>query len=43
MDATAIALARDNKLPVAVFDLHQKGGFGLVLSGKGKSTIVRED
>jgi len=42
MDATAIALARDNKLPVVVFDLHQKGGFASVLSGIGKSTIVRE-
>ncbi len=43
MDATAIALARDNGLPVAVFDLHQVGGFASVLSGEGKSTIVRED
>jgi uridylate kinase len=42
MDATAIALARDNALPVVVFDLHQKGGFASVLSGEGKSTIVRE-
>jgi len=42
MDATAIALARDNKLPVVVFDLHQQGGFASVLSGIGKSTIVRE-
>lgn len=42
MDASAIALARDNKLPVVVFDLHQKGGFGNVLSGRGKFTIVRE-
>jgi len=42
MDATAIALARDNKLPVVVFDLHQKGGLASVLSGAGKSTIVRE-
>ena len=43
MDATAIALARDNLLPVAVFDLHQKGGFASVLSGEGKSTIVQEN
>lgn len=42
MDATAIALARDNNLPVIVFDLHQKGGFASVLSGDGKSTIVQE-
>ena len=40
MDATAIALARDNGLPIAVFDLGQRGGFASVLSGDGKSTIV---
>ena len=42
MDASAIALARDNRLPVVVFDLHEEGGFAAVLSGQGKFTIVRE-
>ena len=42
MDASAIALARDNSLPVVVFDLHEEGGFASVLSGRGKFTIVRE-
>jgi len=42
MDASAIALARDNGLPVVVFDLHKPGGFASVLSGNGKFTIVNE-
>lgn len=42
MDASAIALARDNRLPVVVFDLHKPGGFASVLSGNGKFTIVNE-
>lgn len=42
MDASAIALARDNRLPVVVFDLHKPGGFASVLSGDGKFTIVNE-
>ena len=33
MDSTAIALCRDNKLPVIVFDLHQAGNIGRVASG----------
>ena len=40
MDASAIALARDNGLPIIVFSLHQEGGFASVLSGGGKFTIV---
>jgi len=42
MDASAIALARDNNLPLAIFSLHEPGGFAEVLSGKGKFTIVGE-
>ncbi len=42
MDASAIALARDNNLPLMVFSLHQKGGFAEVLSGRGKFTIVEK-
>jgi uridylate kinase len=42
MDASAIALARDNGLPLVVFSLHKTGGFAEVLSGNGKFTIVGE-
>jgi uridylate kinase len=40
MDASAIALARDNRMPIVVFSLHEPGGFAAVLSGEGKFTIV---
>jgi uridylate kinase len=42
MDASAIALARDNNLPLVVFSLHAPGGFAEVLSGRGKFTIVEQ-
>ena len=40
MDATAIALARDNKLPIVVFSLDEPGGFRSILSGRGTYTKV---
>ena len=41
MDASAIALARDNNLPIIVFSLDEPGGFRGILSGKGTYTIVK--
>jgi uridylate kinase len=40
MDASAIALARDNDLPIIVFSLDEPGGFLGILQGKGTYTIV---
>ena len=40
MDASAIAMARDNNLPIVVFSLYHEGGFAAVLRGEGKFTIV---
>ncbi|MCI4663075.1 MAG: UMP kinase [Neomegalonema sp.] len=40
MDAAAIALARDNNLPVLVFSLQNPGGFSDILSGQGPHTLV---
>ncbi len=40
MDASAIALARDNDLPIIVFSLDEPGGFKGILSGRGTFTIV---
>ncbi len=40
MDASAIALARDNKLPIIVFSLDEPGGFRGILSGIGRATRV---
>jgi uridylate kinase len=40
MDASAIALARDNNLPIIVFSLDEPGGFKGILAGEGTYTIV---
>jgi len=40
MDASAIALARDNNLPLIVFPLDEPGGFKGILAGKGTYTKV---
>lgn len=40
MDASAIALARDNNLPLIVFGLDEPGGFRGILAGKGTYTQV---
>ncbi|HHW35678.1 MAG TPA: UMP kinase [Paracoccus solventivorans] len=40
MDASAIALARDNNLPIIVFSLDEPGGFCGILAGKGTYTRV---
>jgi len=40
MDATAIALCRENDLPILVFNLREAGAFAKVLQGKGRYTII---
>jgi uridylate kinase len=40
MDASAIALARDNNLPIFVFSLDEPGGFAGILCGEGRYTKV---
>lgn len=40
MDASAIALARDNNLPIIVFSLDEPGGFRGILAGRGTYTRV---
>lgn len=40
MDASAIALARDNRLPIIVFSLDEPGGFRSILAGEGTYTRV---
>ncbi|SLN39818.1 Uridylate kinase [Aquimixticola soesokkakensis] len=40
MDASAIALARDNDLPLIVFSLDEPGGFRTILEGHGTYTTV---
>ncbi len=40
MDTAAIALARENNIPIIVYSIHEKGGFGAILSGGGRCTTV---
>jgi uridylate kinase len=40
MDAAAFALARENRTPIIVFSIHEKGAIEAVLRGKGRATIV---
>ncbi|MGH6763151.1 MAG: UMP kinase [Phyllobacterium sp.] len=42
MDTTAVALARENNIPIIVYSIHEKGGFAEVLRGNGRSTTVSD-
>jgi len=41
MDATAISLCMDNKLPIVVFDLNRVGNIKRVVMGEKIGTVVR--
>jgi uridylate kinase len=41
MDASAIALCRDNNIPIVVFNIRQSGNLAAVLRGEGVSTTVQ--
>jgi uridylate kinase len=41
MDASAISLASENKLPIIVFSIKEPNGFVKVVSGKGKYTSIQ--
>ena len=40
MDAAAVALCRDNNIPIVVFNIREQGNLARVLSGEGVATIV---
>jgi uridylate kinase len=40
MDVAAISLARDNKIPIIVFNIRKRGELAKVLQGKGSFTII---
>ncbi|GAA4009192.1 UMP kinase [Sphingomonas humi] len=41
MDAAAVALCRDNDIPIVVFNIRQPGNLAKVLAGEGTATIVQ--
>ncbi len=43
MDASAIALCRENRIPILVFSIQEAGALPKVLCGEGRATIVAED
>jgi uridylate kinase len=42
MDASAISLARENRLPIIVFNIHAPGAFAQVMRGEGRFTTIVE-
>ncbi len=40
MDASAVALCRDNRIPIVVFNIREPGNLSKVLSGSGVATVV---
>jgi uridylate kinase len=43
MDASAVALCRDNAIPIVVFSIREKGNLARVLAGQGVQTIVTKE
>jgi uridylate kinase len=41
MDASAVAMCRDNKLPICVFDLRQPGNIMRVAMGETVGTMIK--
>ena len=42
MDAAAISLSRENRIPILVFSLAEAGGLAKVVRGEGRATIIEE-
>jgi|SRR6195256_661876 len=42
MDATAFALARENRMPIIVLSIREKGAIAAVLRGQGRFTVVSD-
>ena len=42
MDASAVALCRDNGIPIIVFSIREKGNLARVLAGRGTQTTVQK-
>jgi uridylate kinase len=43
MDASAVALCRDNGIPIVVFSIREQGNLARVLAGNGVQTIVQTE
>lgn len=43
MDASAVALCRDNDIPIVVFNIRERGNLATVLAGSGTATTVKQE
>ena len=43
MDASAVALCRDNNIPIVVFNIREQGNLARVLRGEGVATMVNNE
>jgi len=43
MDAAAVALCRDNNIPIVIFNIREPGNLAKVLAGDGMATIVQNE
>ncbi|NJC33515.1 uridylate kinase [Sphingomonas jejuensis] len=43
MDASAVALCRDNDIPIVVFNIREQGNLARILVGEGTATIVTNE
>jgi len=43
MDAAAVALCRDNAIPIVVFSIREQGNLARVLAGQGTQTTVKKE
>jgi len=43
MDAAAVALCRDNNIPIVVFNIRQPGNLAEIIEGRGTATIVQNE
>ena len=43
MDASAIALMRDNSIPIVVFSIREHGALKAVLEGRGVYTVISDN
>jgi uridylate kinase len=40
MDASAVSLSRENRIPIVVFSIHDQGALASVLAGRGRATVI---
>ena len=42
MDASAISLSRENRIPIIVFSIHERGALSAILAGGGRRTVIAD-